>query len=65
MGPTDGINRRPISVFKYVLADQFAHVECDVAVVFDSAFAFRFRDKRAFRQRLAGYHSLPPRARLS
>ena len=26
MGPTDGINRRPISVFKYVLADQFAHV---------------------------------------
>jgi len=36
-----------------MLADQFAHVECDAAVVFDSAFAFRTATHWA-RQLLAG-----------
>jgi hypothetical protein len=47
-----------------MLADQFAHVKRDRAVVFDCAFAFRFRDKQAVRQPLACDHSLPPRPRL-
>jgi hypothetical protein len=46
---------------KNTLTDQFAYVERDVAVVFNGAFAFRFCDKRAFRQPLACGESLPPR----
>ena len=40
-------------LLKHALAYHLAHVERDVAVVFDRAFAFRFRDERAVRQPLA------------
>ena len=52
---------RPI---KHMLADQFAHVESDLAVVFNSPIALRFRLKQALRQPLACNYTLPPSLRL-
>ncbi len=52
---------RAYRLLKHMLAHQIAYVERDLAVVFDGAFAIRFRDKRAVWQPLACGDSLPPR----
>ena len=51
---------------KHMPAHQFAHVERDHAVVFDGAFAFRFRDKRgrSATARLRQLFATTPLARL-
>ena len=50
-------------MIKYTLADQLAHVERNLAVVFDGAFAFRM-PRQTFRHRLACEYALPPRLGL-
>jgi len=43
---------RAYPMVKHVLAGQFAHLERNLAMVFDGAIAFRFCFKRATRQTL-------------
>ncbi len=57
------VKYRAQRLLKHPLADQFAHVERDVAVVFDGAFAF-WAPSQTFRQPLACEHALPRRAGL-
>ena len=57
------VKYRARRLLKHTLADQFAHVERDGAVVLDGAFAF-WMPRLTFRQPLAGEHSLPQGLRL-
>ena len=54
------VKYRPLPMLKHTLADQFAHVERDVAVVFNGAFARRM-PRQTFGQPLACEQSLPQR----
>jgi hypothetical protein len=42
------------------MTDQFAHIERNVAVIFDGAVALRFLLKQVLRHWLACEHALPP-----
>jgi hypothetical protein len=46
------------------MTDQFAHIEGNVAVIFDGAVALRFLPKKVLRHWLACEHALPPCLRL-
>jgi hypothetical protein len=52
---------RSHGLLKHMLADQFAHVERNVAVIFDGTFTFGTA-KHWVRQRLACDRALPPHA---
>jgi hypothetical protein len=58
------VKYRTYRLLKHALADQFAHVQGDCAVVFDGAGAFGTAKHRV-RHRLASKHVFPPRLGLA
>jgi hypothetical protein len=59
-----GNTERAYPPIEHPMADQFAHVERDLAVVFDGALAFS-ASKRRVGQPFAGDYFLPPRLGLA